>query len=326
MTEPSDGLIPGAPLSETPPPVTPPTGPAPEPPPAAPADPPTVAWTVPPPASDTEWTRPSDAPPAAPGWGAPPPAPPPAMGWGTPPPSGGASGGGPTGPLISASTAQPTVAWAPPAVRSEVAPGLSYASTASRFAALIVDSVLLAIVAAIVASLFGGRQTTNLDGRLVSDPIYLITQLIVSAGYFILSWSGGRRATLGQRLFAIQVGNAGDGRSLTTEQAIKRWIGLGYPINLLALSATMASGASGLSFLWDLVLLLTTVTSATKQGLHDRFAGSAVVRPTAAGNGLVYTCLFLAVLLPILAVLAFIALIYVGAQTTNILSGVGTSI
>ena len=68
------------------------------------------------------------------------------------------------------------------------------------------------------------------------------------------------------------------------------------------------------------MLFISTVTSPTKQGLHDRFANSAVVRPTNAGNGLVYTCLFILVGLPIIALLAIIALYYLGGQVSSILS------
>jgi hypothetical protein len=48
---------------------------------------------------------------------------------------------------------------------------------------------------------------------------------------------------------------------------------------------------------WAIVLLISTTTSPTKQGLHDRFANSAVVRPAGAGTGLATTCLVVVIVL-----------------------------
>jgi uncharacterized RDD family membrane protein YckC len=46
-----------------------------------------------------------------------------------------------------------------------------------------------------------------------------------------------------------------------------------------------------IDWLWNLLLLVTTIASPTKQGLHDRFAGSALVRPAGAGNRWAAGCL-----------------------------------
>jgi hypothetical protein len=41
-----------------------------------------------------------------------------------------------------------------------------------------------------------------------------------------------------------------------------------------------SAGFSGTALLlWSIVLLVTTAVSPTKQGLHDRFANSAIVQP-----------------------------------------------
>ena len=112
-----------------------------------------------------------------------------------------------------------------------------------------------------------------------------ILTVVLGGFYFVLSWSGGRRATIGQRLFKIQVGNAFDGAPLTFEQAIRRWLGLGEFLGLFVFAPGLAALAGTLQIIWSLVLLVTTATSPTKQGLHDRFANTALVRPTTAGNG-----------------------------------------
>jgi len=86
-------------------------------------------------------------------------------------------------------------------------------------------------------------------------------------------------------------------------------------------------GIANLSLLaWTLALLVTTVASPTKQGLHDRFAGTAIVRPVGPGNGLAYACLAIVLIVPLLAIISIIALIFLGGQVSDILSAVGESI
>ena len=298
--------------------------PAPEPEP----DQPTVGWTAPAQPGD----QPVPPPPAGSGWSEPPPAPPPVPAGGAwsqqpPPPVPGASG-----PLLSASpSAAPPTGWAPqPALgQREIAPGLVFSSTPSRFAAYVVDGLIVAIVVSIVTSPFGSTTPLTSTGQFTMptpSPLGVLIGIVINAAYFIGFWSGGRRATLGQMLFKIQVGNAFDGRPLTLEQAGKRWLGLGHILNLFSFSAGTIAAAGGLGAIWALVLLITTATSPTKQGLHDRFANSAVVRPASAGDGLVWACLIIVLILPIIAILGIISLFFIGGQTSAILSAIGESI
>ena len=158
------------------------------------------------------------------------------------------------------------------------------------------------------------------------SPVYSIVTVLLGAAYFILSWSGGRRATLGQRVLHIQVGNAADGRSLTTEQAVRRWLGLGAFLSVFNVVPALAGVASLVELLWVIVLLITTATSPTKQGFHDRFANSAVVRPIGASNTLATACLVIAVIVVVLFVVSIIALLAIGGQVSTILSQVGESV
>jgi uncharacterized RDD family membrane protein YckC len=224
----------------------------------------------------------------------------------------------------------PSVGWAAPiATRQEVAPGLVLSDTPSRFVAYVVDLILLGIVTGIIAEPLGWN--TPLDPPLTDEGMYLTTEYgvlatVLGALYFIASWSGGRRATLGQRLFRIQVGNAFDGRPLTTSQAVRRWLALGDWLSLIGITVTLGLLSSGLIFVWMIVLLITTATSPTKQGLHDKFANSAVVRPADAGTGLAYACLAIVVILVVVSIVSIVALIALGSQVSTILSQVGESI
>jgi uncharacterized RDD family membrane protein YckC len=231
----------------------------------------------------------------------------------------------------------PGVGWAPAVpVPREIAPGLALSDTLPRVVAWVIDGFVLAVIGAIIGGILGvfGFEprvppvaTGSIDdySALFTGDVYTVVGIALSAVYFIGSWSGGRRATFGQRLMRIQVGNAFDGRALTLDQAVRRWLLLGEVIFLLGLIPGLSIFA-GLYFTWLIVLLATTITSATKQGLHDRVANSAVVRPVDAGNGVVMACAIIAIILAALALFSIVALIFLGGQVSSILSDVGESI
>jgi len=167
--------------------------------------------------------------------------------------------------------------------------GLVFSDTPSRLVAYLLDGLVIAPVVYVLLAVVGFDSSTISYGRFPDRNLYVIATLIggvINAGYFVWFWSGGRRATPGQRVFGIQVANAFDGKPLTTSQAFTRWfvmgqwLGLGFALPFLA--AAIASAV--VVVLWELILLVSTIASQTKQGLHDRLAGSALVRPAGAGN------------------------------------------
>ncbi len=269
-------------------------------------------WT-PPESTDptTAWTPPQ-AVPASPPAGPAPAAPPPGQGG-----------------LISSA---PSGWGSPQPVATEVAPGLTFADTPSRVVAYIIDWIILifaiTIVAAVLGSIFAVTTSvtdSNLAGRVGGATGSIIFALIGLA-YFVGSWTGGRRATIGQRAMNIQVGNAFDGRPLSLEQAIRRWLGLGSWIALLGILPSLVSASGLMQLLWTIILLISTATSPTKQGLHDRFANTALVRPVGQGSGAATACLVIVAVLVLLSVISIIALLFLGGQVSTILSAVGDSI
>ncbi len=199
----------------------------------------------------------------------------------------------------------------------EIAPGLRIAGTGARFVALLIDLIIIGIAIGIVTSVLGMRTglVTNASSLLLEGVI----STVIGGLYFVVSWTGGRRATIGQRLLSIQVGHAFDGAALTLEQAIRRWLALGFFLSLFTVS-TAASGVIGLvQLVWWLVLLVTTMGHPARQGLHDRFAETALVRPTAAGNGLVTACLVLVILFLVLVIAGMVGLIFIGGQISSIM-------
>jgi uncharacterized RDD family membrane protein YckC len=209
-----------------------------------------------------------------------------------------------------------------------VAPGLTWSDTATRVVAYILDSILITILAVILITVLGFRQGTGTAADNQATVLSTVLSAVLGAVYFILSWSGGRRATPAQRLFSIQIGNAFDGRALTTTQAVKRWVGLGSFLGIFALiPGAAAYGAVNLvQFIWVIVLLISTATSPTKQGLHDRLANSAVVRPSGATKGMAAACLVAIIALLVLGLVSIVALIFLGGQVSAILSTVGESV
>jgi uncharacterized RDD family membrane protein YckC len=223
----------------------------------------------------------------------------------------------------------PLVSWAPPpppATGPQVpgAPGLSFADTVTRIVAYVIDIIILSIIGYIVARVagqgqitFGSAATGNVSTYNVSTTTPAVSLILFAIGalYFVLSWSGGRRATLGQRLFHIQVGNAFDGRPLSLAQAVRRWFALGSVLGLLSFVPSVAAVGSLLEIVWIVVILISTATSPTRQGIHDRFANSAVVRPSGEGrSGLATACVVVIALFLIVTIIG-VALFFAAGPT-----------
>jgi uncharacterized RDD family membrane protein YckC len=108
-----------------------------------------------------------------------------------------------------------------------------------------------------------------------------IVYTLIGAAYFIYQWTSSR-ATIGMRVLGMQIGNAGDGATITMNQAITRYLAIFGP-GLIAQLLGAFVGALGLvlslaGLAWLIVLLVTTAQSPTKQGLHDRYANTVVVK------------------------------------------------
>jgi uncharacterized RDD family membrane protein YckC len=171
--------------------------------------------------------------------------------------------------------------------------GYVYADVPNRLIAFIIDAIILGIIGFVVSAVLGAiglsvvsvnLGATGFDNLIVFNPVAgLIVAAVnaaISAAYFVYTWTT-MRASPGQKVLGMQVGNASDGATLTMEQALKRWIALAAPNAV----AQALSGWPGLGLLislaalvWAIVLLVTTAQSPTKQGLHDQYANTVVVK------------------------------------------------
>ncbi len=264
----------------TPPPAEPPQQPAPEPP---PQDEPAVPTPPEPPPSGPIISA-TPAPPAS-GWQTPDqPATP-----GVPPPAAPGSG-----------WEVPTAVPAMPQQEGSVIAGIG-----ARVVAFLIDYTLSGLVPLVLTFLLvdwsgiirQAFEQAQLDptGQLPTDayaiPVTLdyILVTLISLGiqflYFVGFWTSRWRATPGMIGLKMRVVDERTGGTLTVTQAAIRWIALGWPLGLLALVPALQSVQGLLLFgLW-IFLFFTAVTNDRRQGLHDRWSDSLVIRSATSGNG-----------------------------------------
>jgi uncharacterized RDD family membrane protein YckC len=169
--------------------------------------------------------------------------------------------------------------------------GLFYADVPNRIIAYIIDLILLAIIGFLVSLVLGGllggvttsASLESAGGDLNLGPFVVVSlvQLVISFGYFGYFWSV-QRSTPGMRAMSLQIGDETDGHSISWGQAFTRWLVLGIPSILSTFSASINTGLSLLfgliGFIWLIGLLYSIAQSPTKQGYHDRFARTIMVK------------------------------------------------
>lgn len=182
----------------------------------------------------------------------------------------------------SAPTPGGTPAASPPAT------GLVYADVPNRIIAYILDAILVGIftfaVGAILAGLGLTAVTVNSDLSVSVNYVAAVVQgilgLLISAAYFIYTWTR-MRGTLGMRALGMQIGNAGDGATMTTGQGVRRYVALSAPAILAQVFTGIPLVGAVISLaglIWYIWLVYTTAQSPTKQGWHDTFANTQVVK------------------------------------------------
>lgn len=278
----------GTPPPETPPEPPPPAEPAP---PVAPGGP-IISATPAPPASG--WQTPAE--PGTPGI---PPAVPPGGGWEVP----------------TATAAMPQQQ------------GYVIAGVGARIVAWLIDVLLAGLVPAALALVVidwtgivrDAIQQAQLDpsGRITGAtyqiPItidYILATLIglgIQFLYFVGFWTSRWQSTPGMMGLKMRVVDASTGGTLSMVQATKRWIALGWPLAVLALVPALQAVQGLLQFGLTVFLFFTTVTNDRKQGLHDKWANSLVIRSVTSGNGATFAgCLVWGVLVILVSVIAFV--------------------
>lgn len=186
--------------------------------------------------------------------------------------------------------APPPTGWAapPPPVQAGP-PGFVYADVPNRAIAYIIDAILVGIVAAIVGGILGGvglstgtftPGTLNFEVNYVGLLVAAVIGAAISAAYFVYTWTS-MRGTIGMKALGMQIGNAGDGKTLTMDQATRRWLVIAAPgilAQVFFVLPALGTLIGLVAFGWFIYLLWTTYSSPTKQGFHDKFANTMVVK------------------------------------------------
>lgn len=125
--------------------------------------------------------------------------------------------------------------------------GYDLADVGTRFIALVIDTIIVGVIGGIVGVVLGNTGTGGIVGFLVG----------IGYQWYFLTQNNGQ--TPGKRLMGIRVIKV-SGEPLTAVDVIVRYVG--YFINSFLLM---------LGWIW-------AIFDANNQGLHDKLAGTYVVR------------------------------------------------
>lgn len=134
-----------------------------------------------------------------------------------------------------------------------------------RVGATLTDELIL-IIPVYLATLVGGAVGGNLGAFVIGAALQGV--------YMVGLLSSPRGQTLGNRMAASQVRDALTGQSITRQQALRRW-GFIAAYGALSLAGT---SMSYVTLLIGLVDVLMPLFDSRKQTLHDKFAGTIVVK------------------------------------------------
>ena len=178
--------------------------------------------------------------------------------------------------------------WRPAEVASGPAAGIAYADLTTRIIAYIVDVVILFIVAIVVnlvllTTFIAALVTSGSALFLLLSVVVLVIDVLLAGIYFIYTWTN-MKASPGQRILGVMTVQASDGSALTFNQALARFVIMFAPGYVASLASTVVPGILGLllSFVglaWTIFLIYTTANDPKRQGFHDHYANSVVIKP-----------------------------------------------
>jgi uncharacterized RDD family membrane protein YckC len=216
-----------------------------------------------------------------------------------PAPQGAPAGAAPAGeqwsqPGQTPDWAQKAQNWRPADVAAGPAAGIVYADLMSRVVAYIIDVVLLVIVGFVVnlvllTTFIAAVFTTGSALFLLLSVVVLVIDVLLAGIYFIYTWTN-LKASPGQRILGMMTVQEADGSALTFNQALARFVIMFAPGYVGSLASSVIGGPLGilLSLVglgWTLYLIYTTANDPKRQGFHDHYAKSVVIKPSAAPVG-----------------------------------------
>jgi uncharacterized RDD family membrane protein YckC len=178
--------------------------------------------------------------------------------------------------------------WRPAEVAVGPAAGIAYADLTTRIIAYIIDVVILVIVGIVVNLVFGVALLAAIltGGGAVSiliGVIILVIDVLLAGIYFIYTWTN-MKASPGQRILGVMTVSEADGSALTFNAALARFVIMFAPGYVASLASYVVPGILGLllslaGLAWTIFLIYTTANDARRQGFHDHYAHSVVIKP-----------------------------------------------
>jgi uncharacterized RDD family membrane protein YckC len=213
------------------------------------------------------------------------------------------------GSILSAGVPAAPVEWVVPGSApggvAEIGQGIVLAGLWTRIAAFLIDFFILGCLALIISlaatTLIADQSTARLVAVLISAPL--------AVSYFAVSWIGPWAATPGQRLAGMRVVDAVTLLQIGPTRAFGRSLALGSAFDLLSFAAPIGRFIDALAIIWLFVLLASVMFNDRRQGIHDRWTRTLVVRPAKAGSLPLTLGCFLIVLMILLTpvVIAWVA-------------------
>ncbi len=174
----------------------------------------------------------------------------------------------PPKPPVAIPQAPPAYAYSdsPYQVAPSATSQLPYADFWIRFAAFVIDNVILSIALVVFEVVIGivAGILLRVEGNVTGPPQSFFTLLtiilyLLSILYFIYYWGMG--STLGMRRFGIEIVDANTGQPIEFGRSTIRYVG--YVISILVCY----------------IGLIWAAFDPKKQGWHDKLANSVVIRP-----------------------------------------------
>jgi uncharacterized RDD family membrane protein YckC len=161
---------------------------------------------------------------------------------------------------------------------------VAYADLGIRIGAYIIDVIIAGILFFVIGGIILGivAGISGAAGAVLAFLFLVAFNVAFSAIYFVYSWTK-LRASPGQKVLSLETVNAADGATLTQPQAIRRWLVLFGPFALLSalqlvVGSTIGSLFGLVSLGYLIYLLYTTNSDPKRQGFHDHYANTVVVR------------------------------------------------
>jgi len=180
--------------------------------------------------------------------------------------------------------------WRPATVAAGPAAGIGYADLTTRIIAYIIDVVILVIVGFVVnlvllTTFIAAIVTTGSALFLLLSVVVLVVDVLLAGIYFIYTWTN-LKASPGQRILGMLTVSESDGSVLTFNQALARFVIMFAPGYVGSLASSVVGGILGLilslaGLAWTIFLVYTTANDPKRQGFHDHYAHSVVIKPTA---------------------------------------------